>query len=217
MLTTVRNSRLRVSVKIQQLYMVEVLWRLIELWVLVWLEVVVVLTDLFFLNLKQQHIALLVKSSRDMKHEHEQRSVIWSVWGQAHLTCSCFSEWFFPAVTLDSHTSAYLLLLWYWRRRKRHVRGKLSIAEEWHECGFIQLMNLHNLCLWTVDTWVVYEYSLDDLWVGPADITITLASTRSVAWLSCRKKRCNIISSSSLQSLNRLQRQNGEKKVYIHI
>lgn len=48
------------------------------------------------------------------------------------------------------------------------------------------LVDSHDFCMWTEDTWVVYHWlSLDELWADPANVTVTLAFIRFAGWLSC--------------------------------
>lgn len=67
---------------------------------------------------------------------------------------------------------------------KRGVLGRSWRTQQNHTSG--HLVDSHDLCMWTEDTWVVYHWlSLDELWADPANVTVTLAFIRFAGWLSC--------------------------------
>lgn len=166
----------------QQLYMLDVVWRLAELR-LVWLEVVV--TAPFFMSLNQQTTLLVERNVAVVSHlQHSELILL------VHVSQDGFSKCW-----LWIHT---LLLICYCDagREERGALDSCRRSTEIHKCVWIQLMNLHDLCLWTEDTWIMNDWHVfDELCVDPAHKTVqTPACIRSAACVSCSKKTHNLIS-----------------------
>lgn len=97
---------------------------------------------------------------------------------------------------------------------KRGVLGSSWRTQQNHASG--HLVDSHDLCMWTEDTWVVYHWlSLDELWADPANVTVTLAFIRFAAWLSCVGKDKSITCWSAAKIsiyINRVKKKKTKKE-----
>lgn len=190
-------------------YSLDITWSrwVVELQVSVWVEDVVVLVAPLFTCLNQCR-TLLVTIHRDVKQsqqhlhigecEHGDCVLLQEVRAVQLILLEFVFQDEFPKRGLWIHT---FLLVCYCntgriekKERERRVREKLRSAGERRRvsrCDLIQLIYSHDLCVWTENTWVIYDrLFLNELRVDPADETLyTLALARSVGWLSWRGNR----------------------------